>query len=86
MAMEGDFPWGGGHTVEETDQVSQKSILQTCIIVLTTCHLNRLNLKINKINVKTRWKMYTRAKKTARSFPQEASIASGALKGGIFPR
>lgn len=45
LAVEGDLTWGGGHTVQQTDQVSRKSTLRTSAIVLTTRRLNNFNLR-----------------------------------------
>ena len=43
MVREGDFTWGGEHTIEHTDDVLQNCTPETYMILLTNVTLNKFN-------------------------------------------
>ena len=45
MGAERDFALGGGHTVQCADNVSLSCTCETCMVLLTKYHLNKLNKK-----------------------------------------
>ena len=53
MAMEGDLPWGGEHTIQHTDDVLQNHIPETDIILLiNVTPINSIKLKTKNKKIK----------------------------------
>ena len=48
MVMEGDMTWGGEHTIQYADDVSQNCTLETYMILLTdVTPINSIKVKIH---------------------------------------
>ena len=47
--MEGDFTWGGEHTIKYTNDVLQNCTPETYIINTNQCHHNKFNKKEKNI-------------------------------------
>ena len=55
MVTEDDLTLGGGHTIQYTDHVSQKSIVEIYVILLTNVTSINLNkIPFNKVNFNLR--------------------------------